>query len=350
MADAVNASKAAAVQDVAQLEQMLSEPTGGVIETMRRLEGDVIILGVGGKMGPTLARMAKRASEAAGVDRRIIGVSRFSSSDAQSQLEMHGIETIKCDLLNRDQLNRLPDVPNVIYMAGMKFGSTGKESLTWAMNAFLPGLVSEKFRNSRIAAFSTGNIYGLKPVTHGGSVEADGPEPVGEYAMSCLGRERIFEHFSRQLEIPMSIIRLNYATELRYGVLVDLAQQIRAGEPIDLAMGNFNVIWQADANAMTLQSLEHAASPPFLLNVTGPELLSTRSVCEQLAERMGTMVQFEGEEAADALLNNGQLGHRLFGYPHVSIHELIEWTADWVSRGGASLDKPTHFEARNGRF
>jgi nucleoside-diphosphate-sugar epimerase len=338
------------IQSVEELEERLSAPTEGVIETLARLEGDIILLGVGGKMGPSLARMIRRASEAAGVSRQVLGVSRFSSGPLEGQLQAFGIQTIRCDLLDQSQLDRLPDAPNVLFMAGMKFGATGNESLTWAMNSYLPGMVSQKYRQSRIVVFSTGNVYGLTPVCLGGSVETDTPNPLGDYAMSCLGRERIFEHFSRTLNIPMAFIRLNYAVEMRYGVLADLARRVAAGEEIDLAMGNLNAIWQADANAMTLRAFEHVSSPPFVLNVAGPEILSVRRLCEQFGQLLGKSVTFRGTESPDALLSNGQLGHRLFGYPRVSAQQIVRWTADWVRRGGESLDKPTHFEARDGKF
>jgi nucleoside-diphosphate-sugar epimerase len=338
------------IADVAQLEDLLSEPSAGAIETMARLEGDLILLGVGGKMGPTLARMARRASDAAGTRRRIIGASRFSSQSLIAELEGAGVETIRCDLLDPEQVAKLPDAPNVIFMTGMKFGSTGNEALTWAMNVFVPGLVCRKFRKSRIVAFSTGNVYGLSPVVRGGSLESDELRPVGEYAMTAVGRERMFDHFSRTLGIPTAILRLNYATETRYGVLVDLAQKVLAEEPIDLAMGNLNAIWQADANAMTLQAFDHLASPPTVINLAGPELLSVRRAAQQLGELLKKPVRFSGVEAPDALLSNGQLGHRLFGYPRVGAQQMIEWIADWVQRGGASLGKPTHFESRDGKF
>jgi nucleoside-diphosphate-sugar epimerase len=247
-------------------------------------------------------------------------------------------------------LERLPEAANVIFMTGMKFGSTGQEALTWAMNCHLPALVAQRFRGSRIVAFSTGNVYGLSPVTRGGSVESDPPAPVGEYAMSCLGRERIFEHFSRTLGIPMALLRLNYACELRYGVLVDLAQRLLAGEPIDLAMGSLNALWQADASAMALAAFGHVASPPLVLNLAGPELLSVRRLAEEFGQRLGRPVHFRGSEAADALLSNGQLGHRLFGYPRVGAGRMVVWIADWLRRGGPTLGKPTHFEVRDGRF
>jgi nucleoside-diphosphate-sugar epimerase len=340
----------ASIADVDQLEDLLSEPTEGVIETLARLEGDLIVLGVGGKMGPSLARMARRACNAAGVRRRIIGVSRFSSGPLEGQLRSWGVETVRCDLLDPEQLARLPEAPNVVFMTGMKFGSTGQEALTWAMNTFLPGMVCRKFPRSRLVAFSTGNVYGMSPALLGGSLETDPLRPAGEYALSCLGRERMVEHFSRTLGIPAAVLRLNYACELRYGVLVDLAQTIWAGQALDLCMSTFNVIWQADANAMALAAFNHLASPPRVLNLAGPELLSVRRVAEQLGALLGKPVQFRGSESADAFLSNGQQALRLFGYPRVGVRQMIEWVADWVRRGGANLGKPTHFEVRDGNF
>jgi nucleoside-diphosphate-sugar epimerase len=338
------------IRDIEELDELLSEPTEAVIRTLAALDGDIVILGVGGKMGPTLARMAKKASEIAGTSRRVIGVSRFSSSKLESQLHSWGVETVRCDLLDRKSLSELPDAPNIVFMAGMKFGSTGQESMTWAMNSFLPGLVSERYRGSRIAAFSTGNVYGLSLVTRGGSVEQDAPNPAGEYAMSCLGRERIFEHFSRANQTKMSILRLNYATELRYGVLVDIAQRVYSGQTVPLSMGHLNAIWQGDACAMSLQALACASAPPFLINIAGQELLSVRHVAEQFGERLQKPVRFEGQESGDALLSNAKKSYELFGHPRVDAEQMITWIADWVSRGGETLAKPTHFEERAGRF
>jgi nucleoside-diphosphate-sugar epimerase len=335
---------------VAHLEELLSEPTAAVIDTLARLDGDLILLGVGGKMGPTLARMARRASDAAGVRRRVIGVSRFSSAEQEAALRAHGVETVRCDLLDPDQLADLPDAANVVYMTGMKFGATGQEALTWAMNCWLPGLVARKYRHSRLVAFSTGNVYPLTPIHLGGSLESDPPAPVGEYAMSCLGRERMFEHGSRTFGTPAALLRLNYAAELRTGVLLDLALRVRQGEAVDLAMGCLNAIWQADANAMALCALAHVASPPFVVNLAGPETLSVRRVAEQFGRLLDRPVTFRGTEAADALLSNGQLGHRLFGYPRVGAGQMIEWVADWLRHDGPTLQKPTHFEVRDGRF
>jgi nucleoside-diphosphate-sugar epimerase len=338
------------VQNVEELEELLSEPTEKVVETLRALKGDILILGVGGKMGPTLARMARRASETAGIPRRVIGVSRFSSSKLQSQLQDWGIETVACDLLDRTSLAALPEAANVVYMPGMKFGSTGQEALTWAMNSWLPGLVCERFRESRISAFSTGNVYGLSPVSRGGSREEDPLSPAGEYAMSCLGRERIFEHFSRTNHTKVSILRLNYATELRYGVLVDIAQRVHSNQPVSLSMGYLNAIWQADASAMALQALGSASVPPFVVNITGPELLSVRRVAEEFGRRLHEAVRFDGVESEDALLSNAQKAFDIFGHPKINADQMITWIADWIAHGGETLAKPTHFEERLGRF
>jgi dTDP-4-dehydrorhamnose reductase len=340
----------ASIRNLDELEDLLSEPTEGLIESFRKLDGDIVVLGVGGKMGPSLARMAKRASDMAGVERRIIGVSRFSSTALESRLNAWGVETIHCDLLDRTELSRMPNADNVVYMAGMKFGSSGNESLTWAINSFLPGLVSEKYAGSRIVAFSTGNVYGLSAVSKGGSREEDGLNPVGEYAMSCLGRERIFEYFSRLNQTKMAIIRLNYAAELRYGVLLDIASRVYAGQQVGLSMGHLNVIWQADASAMSLQSLATVTGPPNVLNIAGPELLSVRRIAEGFAERFRKTVKFEGTESEDALLSNAHKAFALFGRPRVSAERLMDWIAEWVSRGGTTLAKPTHFEERAGRF
>lgn len=340
----------AQITNVEQLEDILSEPSDGVVKTLGELDGDIIVLGAGGKMGPTLARMAKQASDRAGVSRRVMAVDLFPTNEVESNLRAHGIETLRCNLLNRSEIEALPNASNVVFMVGMKFGSTGQEPLTWAINSYLPGLVCDKYQHSRIVAFSTGNIYGLSPVTLGGSVETDLPNPTGEYATSALGRERIFEHFSLSKGTPTCIIRLNYAVEMRYGVLVDIAQKVWAGLPIDVTMGNVNVIWQGDAVAMTLRALELASSPAFILNVTGPEVLSIRRVAEQFGLLMNKEVNIVGSEAPDALLNNAQLAHKLFGYPRVSVQQMIQWIADWVMRGGESLGKPTHFEARDGKF
>jgi nucleoside-diphosphate-sugar epimerase len=339
-----------AIRDVRQLEELLSDPSPAAIDALRRVDGDLLLLGVAGKMGPTLARMARRAMDAAGLLHRVIGVSRFSSADQQRALEAHGIETIRCDLLDESALARLPEAPNVVFMAGRKFGSAGDEPLTWAMNTHLPALVCSRYRRSRIVAFSTGNVYGLTRRGRGGSREDDAPGPIGEYAMSCLGRERMFQYFSRAFQIPVAILRLNYAVEMRYGVLADLAGRVYRREPVDLTMGYFNVIWQADANAMALAALPHTSTPPLIVNVAGPEELSVRDVCTELARLQNTNVSFTGREAEDALLSDGSRGWALLGRPRVDATQVLRWTADWVRRGGENLGKPTHFESRAGQF
>ena len=338
------------IADVRQLDDLLSDPPDYVVDAMRQLDGDILVLGVAGKMGPTLATMAKRASMRGGIRRRVIGAARFSDASQQRMLEEAGVETLRCDLLNEQEIEQLPDAPNVVFMAGRKFGSTGFESMTWAMNTYVPALVARRFRNSRIGVFSTGNVYGLTAVGSGGSKESDTPRPVGEYAMSCLGRERMFEYFSTTHGTRATILRLNYAVEMRYGIIADLARRVAANETIDVTMGYFNAIWQTDANAMALASLVHATSPPRVLNIAGPEELSVRAVCTDLGVLLGCAVAFSGREAADALLSNGERGWSLFGRPTVGLPQLVEWTADWVRRGGATLGKPTHFESRDGSF
>jgi nucleoside-diphosphate-sugar epimerase len=346
----MTSTRPATIRTTDELEDLLSDPSPGLIEMMKSLPGDILILGAAGKMGPTLARMAKRATDAAGSKRRVIAVSRFSNPQEKTKLTNWGIETIAADLLDAKQLNALPDAPNIVYMAGMKFGATGNEPLTWAMNAHLPAMVCEKFPRSRIVAFSTGNVYGLSPIVRGGSRESDPLVAVGDYAMSCVGRERMFQHFSIANKTPVALIRLNYATETRYGVMVDLAAKVWGGEPVPLSMGNFNAIWQGDANSMSLEALAHTTSPASVFNIAGPEILSVRAVCEEFAALMKKSVTFTGEESPDALLSNAQLSHNLFGYPRVPVKQMIHWIADWTLRGGENINKPTHFETRDGRY
>jgi nucleoside-diphosphate-sugar epimerase len=333
----------------AELDAALSEPTPAVIETLARHPGDVVLLGAAGKMGPSLARMVRRAADALGDRRRVIAVSRFSTG-GEDAFRAHGVETVLCDLLDPDAVAGLPDAPNVVAMAGRKFGSTGDASATWAVNCYLPALACRKYRTSRVVAFSTGNVYPLWPVTGRGPTEADPPGPVGEYAMTALGRERVFEFFSRQLGIPTVLLRLNYACDLRYGVLVDLARKVLAGEPVDLAMGYFNTIWQGDANAMTLRALDHAASPPRVFNMTGPEVLRVRDVCGRFGKLFGVEPRLTGTEADTALLSDATAGLAALGPLRVSTDELIECVAGWVKAGGRLLDRPTHFETRDGKF
>ena len=338
------------IKTEAQLESYLSEPTDEVIAALAALEGDVLILGVGGKMGPTLAKQAKRAINCAGIAKRVIGVSRFSTPGGQEDLQESGVETIAADLLSEGSLQNLPNTENVILMAGRKFGSTDNESLTWAMNGYMPGRVAEKFRNSRLVVFSTGNVYPLTPISHGGATENSRVAPIGEYAQSCLSRERICTYFSSQFGTPMAILRLNYAIDLRYGILLDIAEKVYAEEPISLEMGNVNVIWQGDANAVALRAFAHCQSPPLILNVTGPETLSVRYLASCFGRLFNKSPRFEGEEAETALLSNASRCHQLFGYPRVSLGQMIEWIAEWVRIGGTTLHKPTHFEVRDGKF
>ena len=333
-----------------ELDLLLSEPSPVVLATLENLDSDLVILGVSGKMGPSLARMAVRALDELHLARRVYGVARFSQPSTRDQLEEWGVRTIVCDLLDKTELSSLPDSRNVIFMAGQKFGTTGNQHMTWAINTYLPALVCERYRNARIVTFSTGNVYPLSPVVEGGSQESDPLAPVGEYAMSCLGRERIFEYFSRQHGLRCAIMRLNYAIELRYGVLVDIARKIKEGQAVDLRMGAANVIWQGDANAQALALLDHCASPPPVLNVTGPETVSVRRVAERLGELLDRDPLFSGEEVSTALLNNAAKASQLFGYPRVSLNQMLDWIAAWVQNDGISLNKPTHFETRDGTF
>jgi nucleoside-diphosphate-sugar epimerase len=337
------------IDTIETLDDLLSEPTPGLVDATRRSTGDLIVLGAGGKMGPTLARMARRAADAAGFTRRVIAVSRFQSPTVRDRLDAAGVHTIACDLLDEDAVMRLPDAADVVYMAGMKFGATGQAAFTWAENCLIPAFVCRRYASSRMVAFSTGNVYPLVPAGQG-SRETDPAGPAGEYAMSCLGRERMFEYFSSRGSTPITLLRLNYACELRYGVLVDLARRVWSGEPVDLTTGYFNVIWQGDANAMSLMALTCAAVPPQVLNVTGPEELRVRAVTEDLARRMGRPVTFTGVEAGDALLSDASRAFALFGKPCVEARQLIEWIAGWTMRGGDTLGKPTKFEVRDGRF
>lgn len=334
----------------AELDERLSRPTTAVIEAVRGIPGDVMVLGAGGKMGPSLALMLHRSFERLGRRDRVIAVSRFESSAAREKLSGKGLDVIPCDLADREAVLRLPDAPSVIYMAGQKFGTAASPAAAWGANVVLPAIAGDRFRGSRIVAFSTGNVYALSPVAEGGSRESDTPAPVGEYGLSCLGRERVFEYYSLRDGTPLAIIRLNYAIDLRYGVLVDIARRIMTGEPIDLRMGHVNVIWQGDASAQAIQSLGYATSPPFVVNITGPETLAVSDVAERLGALMGREPKFVGAPARDALLSDASMARDLFGPLAVSTDRLIEWVAEWVARGGAHLGKPTHFETRDGAF
>lgn len=338
------------MRTVSELEDRLSEPSERLIQDLAKLEGDILILGVGGKMGPSLAKLAQRGAEAAGKGAKVIGVSRFSTGHLQEDLEKSGVETVAADLLDEQALWNLPDAKNIIYMAGNKFGTSGREYFTWAMNAYLPGRVAEKYRNSRIVAFSSGNIYPLTAIESGGVSEENPPAPIGEYAQSCLGRERIFEYFARKNNTPVLNFRLNYAIDLRYGILLELASAVKEGRSIDVNMGLVNVIWQGDANEMAIRSLLLCGSPAVTLNITGPETVSVRWLAERFGEAFGVKPQFTGTEQRTALLSNASASHHLLGYPSVSLRQMMDWTVAWVNAGGDTLGKPTHFQQREGVF
>ena len=334
----------------AELEDRLSEPTPGLPGTLTGVAGDLLILGAGGKMGPSLARMARRAFQALGRADRVIAVSRFGDPAVRAALDAAGVVTLAADLLADGALEALPDAPNVVFMAGQKFGTSGDPASTWAMNALLPALAARRYPAARTVVFSTGNVYPLWPAARPGPTEADPVGPVGEYAMSCLARERLYQHASLARGTPVTIVRLNYAVDRRYGVLVDIARRVHAGEPVPLAMGYANVLWQGDANAMALQCLALATSPAIVVNLTGPEKLSVRAVAEAFGRRFGKAVRFEGTEAPDALLSDASALLARLGPPTVPLATLLEWVAAWLEQGGRLLAKPTRFEARDGRF
>ncbi len=333
-----------------QLMELLSRPSPHLIETMSSLKGDIIFLGVAGKMGPSMAQMAWRACREAGVDKRVIGVSRFRSQTERQRLESIGIETWQGDLLDRDFIETLPEVENVIFLTGMKFGAENNLPMTWAVNTYLPGMIAERYGNAKIVALSTGSIYPLVAPTSGGCRESQRPQPVGEYAQSCLGRERMFEYGSLTAGTPVTLIRLNYAVEMRYGVLVDIALKVKNDIPVDLTMGYFNVIWQGDANDHILRSLDLCSSPANILNVAGAEILTVRETAEEFATYFNKKVAFVGREAETALLSNASKSQKLFGKSRVNVEQMIAWIADWVANDRPLLGKPTHFEVRDGRY
>ena len=335
------------LRDVEHLEEVMTTPSATLIAALQALPGDIIILGVGGKIGPTLARLAKRAAPG----KRVVGVARFSEKGVREKLAAWGIECIEADLLERREIEALPKLANVVFMAGRKFGSAGHEDLTWAMNALVPAMVAEAFAGSRIVAYSTGCVYPYVNVHDGGATEATPTTPPpSAYTNSCVAREAMFQYFSRTRGTPGRLIRLNYAIDMRYGVLHDVATRVLTGTPINLSTGHVNVIWQGDANAMVLRALGHCTVPSSPLNVSGPETVSIRSLAQAFGQRLGKPPVFTGVEAADAWLVNTAEATRLFGAPSVPLGTLVDWTADWVARGMPSLGKDTHYDVRDGVF
>lgn len=332
---------------VSDLENELSRPNDADCSFMRELEGDVLVLGAGGKMGPSLALRARRAADQAGPSRRILAASRFAVGEEQRQLTGCGVDAIACDFLDRDQIARLPDCANILFLVGRKFGSTENMPLTWVTNTLAPAFVAERFRGSRMVAVSSGNVY---PLASSGCTEKTPPAPVGEYAQSVLGRERVFEYFCNRYRTPVAIIRLNYAVDLRYGVLLDIGRRVWQQRPVPLAMGSVNVIWQGDANSMVLRALALASAPPRVLNVAGPETLRVRWIAERFGELFDIEPRFEGDEAETALLNDSALCCGLLGPPSRNAGQLIQWQAEWIRAGLPTLDKPTGFEVRDGAF
>ncbi len=333
-----------------QLDEILTRPSAKLTEFVKTLSSPLIVLGAGGKMGPTLAVLAKRAAESANHPLEVIAISRFSDSRTREWLEARQVETISCDLLDARALEALPDGQAIIYLVGLKFGTASNPSATWAMNTIAPARVAGRYRGVPIVALSTGNVYPLSEVGQGGSFETNPLTPLGEYANAAVGRERIFEFFSRRDHTPLALLRLFYAVELRYGVLVDIARRVHANEPIDLTNGHFNCIWQGDANEMALRALSLVASPPSVWNLCRPEILSVRAVATQLGHLLEQPPKFVGTEATTALLgNSGPLCEKL-GDPSLSLETMLVWIADWIKAGGRNLDRPTHFEVRDGRY
>ena len=333
-----------------KLNDLLTKPSEALVEDMKKIKGDIMVLGAGGKMGPTLCVLAQNAVRKAGVDKKIYAVSRGSDPIATELMKSSGIEVIAIDLLDKEKLYALPDVENVIYMAGRKFGTDGNEWQTWAMNSTLPAFVADKFKKSNIVVFSSGNIYPIVPLSSGGCKETDRVGPNGEYAMSCLARERAFEYAANTYGTKVFTYRLNFAVDLRYGVLFDVADKIMKEEPISLSTPCFNFIWQGSANEIAIRGLLHASSPACIMNVTGPETVSIKKAAIMLGEYLGKEPIFEGEPGNDAYLNDASQAMEIFGYPSVAANTLIRWQAEWLLDGGRTLGKPTHYEERKGSY
>jgi nucleoside-diphosphate-sugar epimerase len=329
------------------LEEFMTRPDPRLEADLARVEGDLMVLGVGGKMGPTLARMAKRAAPG----KRVIGVARFSEKGLKEKLEGQGIECIACDLLERSALERLPRAPNIVFMAGHKFGAAGNPAFTWAMNTGVPLMVAETFRESRIVCFSTICVYPYADAAGAGATEETPAEPPsGDYANSCVGREQMFTYGSHRWRTPGRIVRLSYSIDMRYGVLHDVATSVFNGRPVDATMGYVNVIWQGDANSQVLRLLAHCTTPTSPLNITGPDKVSVRWLAEEFGRRLGKAPKLTGSEAPTAWIVDTRAAQRLLGAPQVSLDTMIGWVADWVQRGGESLGKETHFQTRDGKY
>ena len=338
------------ISDEGQLEDVLSTPYPEDVDFARTLEGDILILGAGGKMGPTLVRRIVRSVAAAASETKVYAASRFTDESSQRKLTACGAVSISVDLLDTANLETLPDCPNIIYMVGRKFGAVGNEPLTWATNTYLAARIARHFRSSRIVSFSTGNVYPLAPVDSGGSKEEDPVAPIGEYAQSCLGRERVLQYFAKHQSTPMCILRLNYALEARYGVLLDIALRVASAEPVSVDTGYVNVIWQGDANSVCFRSLGQCKAPAEVLNVAGPETLSVRDLALQFGQRLGRPPIFRGKETGTAFLSNAERCHQLFRVPRVSIDGLLDLICHWIEVGGPVLDKPTKFDVRDGSY
>ncbi|KID29841.1 nucleoside-diphosphate-sugar epimerase [Prauserella sp. Am3] len=338
------------MKNIEELDEELTTPSDALVADMAALDGDILVLGVGGKVGPSVAGLAANAVRKAGSGATVYGVARFSDPDTARELEGYGVVPVRADITDEDDLRELPDVKNVIFMVGHKFGTEGNEHYTWMMNSYLPGRVAERFQDSRIVAFSTLLTYPMTDAGQGGSREGDEPGPLGEYAASCVGRERMFEHFSRKNGTPVLTFHLGYAIEMRYGVLLEIAKAVKDRSPIDLSMGYASVIWQGDVAEYALRSLHLAASPPAHLNITGPEIVPIRWLAHRFAERLGVEPVFEGEEEQTAYVLDGTKLQSLYGYPRVTLQRMIEWVADWVAADGPTIDKPTHFQQRDGKF
>jgi len=338
------------LKNIDELFDIMTTPSPRLIKDISDIKGDILIAGAGGKVGPSLSIMAKRASDATGIKRRVIAVSIFDPQTPVDLMKNYGVEVIEADMLDSKQLADLPEAPNIIFMAGRKFGTSGNQPLTWAINVLLPSSVAQRYKDSRIVAFSTGNIYGMRPIHSGGALEDEDLYPVGEYAESCLGRERVLEYWSNKNNTPMLFFRLNYAIDMRYGVLHDLAVRVHSGEEVDLSSGYVNCIWQGDVCEYAIRSLAMVKSPVEILNVTGPEAISVQYLAHEFGKLFKKEPIFTGEVPASSLFSNASKMARQFGYPNVSLNQMIEWTAEWIINSGVTINAPTHFEQRNGNY